>query len=176
MGMVWWFHLQNRTPSKPWQQSKPQEYMAKLTITNYSENGKPKESLAADYWAFVPSNGRSDIKNPYIVVYKPNGDVWHISAHKAKAWHPTIGDKITQLDMLEKVTLERTTENNAVPTKITTENLQYFPKEEMLTSEDYVYMRQPGLSISGQGMSGYLDKNKINLHNNITTVYSPNVK
>lgn len=174
--MVWWFHLQNHETNKTQHQSKPQEYMANLTITNYSAYGQPKESLSADYWAFVPNNGRSDLNNPRVIVYKANGDVWRLSAQKAKAWHPTLGDKITKLDMLEHVTLERTADNNAIPTKITSENMQYFPKDEMLTSKDYVHMQQPGLLISGQGMSGFLDKNQIKLHDNITTVYRPNVK
>jgi LPS export ABC transporter protein LptC len=172
--MVWWFHLQNRATNKAQQQTKPQEYMAKLTITNFSVLGKPKENLTADYWAFVPSFGMSELKNPKVVLYKPNGDVWHLSANRAKAWHPTLGEKITQLDLMQGVLIERLSDNNATPTKITTNSMQYFPKDETLSSDDYVYMQQPGLLISGQGMSGYLNKNRIELHSNIKTVYTPN--
>lgn len=173
--MVWWFHLQNQAITKTERQTKPQEYMSELTIVNYNEQGTPKEKLQADYWAFVPLNGRSDLSNPRVTVYKLNGDSWNISAHKAMAWHPTMADKITQIDMLENVIIQRAADNNFTATKITTENMHYFPSSKMISSDAYIDMQQPGITISGQGMLGYLDKNWIELHENITTVYNTNV-
>jgi LPS export ABC transporter protein LptC len=176
IGMIWWFHLQNRSLPHDERHTKPQEYMAKLTITNFNEVGKPKEKLQADYWAFVPNNGRSDLRKPYVTIYKANGDVWYLSAKTAMAFQPTLADKITEIDLLDNVVIERSAENHATPTKITTESLQYFPKEEKVTSSDYISMLQPGIMVSGKGMLGYLDKNWIELHDDITTVYYPNAK
>lgn len=172
IGSVWWYNLQNRPFAHVTQQSKPQEYMANLTIINYGDNGEPRQKLQAVYWAFVPNNARSDLQQPHVIIYKPNGDVWHLSAYKAIAWHTKLGEKITQLDMLENVLVERTAENNATPTKITTQTMRYLAQNKQLSSEDYVYMHQPGLTISGKGMLGYLDKNWIELHDHITTVYN----
>ncbi len=174
LGMIWWFHLQNRPALQAQTQSKPQEYMLQLNITNYNESGALKEILRADYWGFTPSQGRSDLLKPYMIVYKPNGDVWHLSAQQGSAWHPTMGDKITQIDLNSKVILERTAENAGTPTIITTEQMQYFPGQDMLSSKEFIAMQQPGIMISGVGMSGYLDKNRIELHEQIRTVYTPN--
>jgi len=172
IALIWWLYMQNQQPSHTQDKAKPQEYMAMLTITNFNETGKPKETLRADYWAFVPSNGRSDLNNPHVTVYKPNGDIWHLSAHKALAWHLTLGDKITLLDLSEQVLVERTADNFATPTKITTDNMQYIPNKEMLTTKAFISMQQPGLTISGHGMHGFLNNNRIELHEKITTVYS----
>lgn len=174
--MIWWFHLENRPHQKDERKTKPQEYMADLNIVNYDELGNPKQRLQADYWAFIPLNGRSDLEKPHVTIYKPNGDVWHLSANQALAWHPTMADKIIQLDLIANVIIERTAENDGTPTKITTENMQYIPQDKILSSADYITMQQPGIIISGQGMLGYLDKNRIELHDNITTVYTKNVQ
>jgi len=174
IGMLWWFYVQSQSSNPVPTRAKPQEYMSFLTITNYSEVGRPKEKLQADYWEFIPNHGRSDLSNPFVTIYKDNGNVWLLSAKKALAWHPTIGDRITQLDMVENVVIERTADNGATPTKVATQAMQYFPSKGLISSSEYVSMQQPGLLISGYGLSGYLDKNRIELHDNITTVYHQN--
>lgn len=171
--MGYWFYIQSQTNHQPYVKNKPQEYMAKITITNYAETGSPKEKLQAEYWEFMPNEGRSDLKKPFVTVYKLNGDIWHLSANKAIAWHQTIGDKISKIDLSEGVVIERPALNHATPTKIETLALQYTPSEEMISSKEYVSMQQPGLTISGYGMLGYLDRNWIELHEKITTVYVP---
>lgn len=171
--MVWWFHLQNSHAHPHREKGKPQEYMSNINICNYDVNGAIKERLQADYWAFIPLSGSSILQMPHVTVYRVNGDVWHLSADKAMAWHPTMRDKITQLDLNVNVVVERTDENNAVPTKITTETIQYFPPTEMLTTKEKIALQQPGILVSGIGMLGYLDKNWIELHDKISTVYQP---
>lgn len=173
-GMIFWFFLQKQPLQPAAQRKKPQEYMARLIITNYNEAGAPKEQMSADYWEFIPINQRSDLTNPKVKIYKPNGDIWFLSARKALAWHPTIGEKITQLDLTGDVVIERPAENNATPTKINTLALQYFPAEKKVTSTEFVSMQQPGIQISGVGLLGYLEQNWIELHDKITTVYTPN--
>lgn len=175
LGMVFWFFAQKQPVKKTHQQQKPQEYMSQLVIINYNEAGTPKEQMSADYWEFIPDNKRSDLTNPHVKIYKQNGDIWFLSAQKALAWHPTIGEKITQLDLSGDVTIERPAENNAVPTKINTLALQYFPEEKKVTSLEFVSMQQPGIEISGVGLLGFLDQNWIELHDKITTVYTPNI-
>lgn len=174
--MVWWFHLQNRHMQPHKDQTKPQEYMSNLVVANFDETGHLKEKLQAEYWAFIPRSGSSILQMPHVTVYKENGNVWHLSALKALAWHPTMRDKITQIDMSDNVIIERTAENDAVPTKITTDELRYFPPKEMLSSDSLITMQQPGISISGVGMLGYLDKNWIELRDKISTVYQANRK
>ncbi len=174
--MVWWFHLQNHHANPQRERGKPQEYMSNISICNYDVNGKIKEHLTAEYWAFIPKSGSSILQMPRVTMYRTEGDVWHLSANKALAWHATMRDKITQLDLSDNVLAERTADNGAIPTKIITETLQYFPPKEMLTTNDRIAMQQPGITISGIGMLGYLDKNWIELHDQITTTYLPGAR
>lgn len=171
--MVYWFFMQSRTNNFEYKKEKPQEYMANIMVTNYNFFGLPKEQLEAEYWEFLPKLEQSQLIKPHVTVYKINGDVWHLSANKAIAWHKTINDHITLIDMSEGVVIERPAVNNATPTKIQTLAMQYKPSEEMISSKEFVSMQQPGLTISGYGMLGYLDRNWIELHEKITTVYVP---
>lgn len=175
VAMVWWLHLQNKHIQPTKEHGKPQEYMSNITIANFDINGNIKERLRADYWAFIPRSGTSILQMPHVIVYKENGNVWHLSAIKALAWHPTMADKITQIDLSNNVVVERTAENDATPTKITTDTLQYFPPKEMLTTDAYIAMQQPGITISGIGMLSYIDQNWIELHDQISTIYQSTV-
>ncbi len=167
------FYLQTRTERTTTKQSKPQEYMTQLTVSNFTAKGNAKEILTAEYWEFLPEQGCSDLVKPHVTVYKPNGDVWHLFANKAIAWHPTINDKVTKIDMKEGVIIERPALNNVTPIKVETLAMEYTPENDMITSKEYVSMQQPGLTISGFGMRGYLDRNWIELHDRITTIYTP---
>lgn len=171
--MVYWFYTQSNTTVLNHKKDKPQEYMLQISTANYDEFGKIKESLSADYWEFNPNLGCSDLGKPHLTVYKQNGDIWHLNANKAVAWHPKINDKITKIEMQDGVVIERAENNQATPVKIETFALQYTPGTEIVTSTHFVSMQQPGLTISGYGLLGDLNRNWIELHDKITTIYTP---
>lgn len=171
--MIYWFFLQTKTMQHEPKKIKPQEYMYKIQVTNYNEDGQPKEILHADYWEFKPSVGCSDLLQPFLTVYKPNGEMWYLSAKHALAWHTSMSDKITKIDMLDDVVIERPEINQATPVILKTLALQYIPDEEKISTKEFVSMQQPGLTISGYGLLGFLDRNWIELHDKITTIYTP---
>lgn len=173
--MIYVFYVHNRSPRELQEKNKPHEYMNQLKVTNYTLRGNAKESLVADYWEFIPHKGCSDLINPHLVVYKENGEVWDLVATRAVAWHPTVADKINKIDLLEGVKLRRLALNNAVPIIVETLAMQYLPEQKTVTSTEVVSMQQPGLTVSGYGMLGYLDSGWIKLHERITTVYTPKV-
>ena len=171
--MVYWLYTQTNTVSFTPKKYKPQEYMIQISTTNYDDLGNIKDSLSADYWEFNPALGCSDLSKPHVVVYKPNGDIWHITANKALAWHPKINDKITKIDMQNGVVIERVEDKQTTPIKIETLALQYTPATKMVTSTEFVSMKQPGIMISGYGMLGDIGNNWVELHDKITTIYTP---
>lgn len=172
--VVYWFFTQtNNTQYMP-TKAKPQEYMSTLQITNFDDAGKPKQAMQAEYWEFVHSAGNSELIKPHVAIYKPNGEVWHLSSNRAVAWHPTINDKVTQVDMMDDVVIERPQQAQTTALKLKTSELQYIPDEEVIRTKQFVSLEQPGLNISGYGLLGYLDRNWIELHDKINTVYTPN--
>lgn len=171
--MVYWFYIQTKAPRYTQLKSKPQEYMHNLRIINFDKQGKPKEAMHADYWEFNPQVGCSDLIKPHVTVYKPNGDIWYLKSNKAFAWHPTISEKVTKIDMQDNVVIERPAINQTTPIKMETLALEYLPDQEMISTKEFVRMQQPGLTISGYGLVGYLDRNWIELHDKITTIFTP---
>ncbi len=173
LGMVYWGYLQSHVHDVKTRAAKPQEYMQQLSVTTYTEEGKEKNILQAAYWEFIPDRAYSYLTQPFLTVYKTNGDIWYLSASKALAWHPTIRDRITKLDLQDGVIIERPEFNHAIPTKIEALAMQYLPDKETISSDEFVSMQQPGLFISGYGMLGHLEQNRIELHDKITTIYTP---
>jgi LPS export ABC transporter protein LptC len=171
--MIYWFYMQTKTEPYTATQNKPQEYMDNLQSTKFNILGMPKESIRAQHWEFNPSMGYSDLMQPHVTVYKPNGDIWFLSSQKALAWHKTISGQITKVDMLDGVIIERPEQDQTTPIKMETLALQYTPEQQMITTKEFVNMQQPGLTISGYGLLGYLDRNWIELHDKITTIYTP---
>lgn len=175
--IVAWYSIANK-PQKKQLDNRPtaQEYMVNLKVSNYDTNGKIKDCTIATYWEFIPNLERSNLIKPHVTVYKPSGTVWHVSSETAYAWHQNISDKIQQLDMLKNVIMEQDAVNNATHTKIETEELFYNPNENTLTTTKYVEMRQPGLKVTGYGMLGQIDKDKVQLHEKVTTVYERSMR
>ncbi len=172
--MMYWFYTQSHSSSYKSTSSKPQEYMTDWHVVNFDPNGKPRQAMQAQYWEFVHAQGHSELVLPHVTIYKPNGDIWHLSSNRAIAKHATINDKITQVDMLDGVVIQRPVHGETPPMTVRTLELQYMPDEEKISSQQFVSLEQPGLTISGHGLLGYLDRNWIELHDKITTVYTPN--
>lgn len=173
--MVYWFYTQSHTSEiNAIKEQKPQEYMLDLHVQTFYENGKPKEVMHAYSWEFCKNQGYSNLTNPHVTVYKQNGELWYLSSKHALAWHPTIHDKITKVDMLDAVEIERPKQASLDPIKLTTTELQYLPEETLVTTKQFVTLEQPGLVISGYGLTSDLKQNMVELHENITTVYTPN--
>lgn len=172
--LIYWFYIQTKAPRYENSPNQPQEYMISLETTTYNLDGKPKESLRAQFWEFNATTGYSDLTKPVVTIYKETGEIWHLSANKALAWHATLQEKISKINMREDVLIERPEHNEITSLTVKTLALDYFPDKEMISSEEFVTMQQPGLTISGHGLSGYLNRNWIELHDKITTVYTPN--
>lgn len=174
VGMLWFFYQQHHSSAKTsMKHTQVQEYMKKISITDYNETGAPKQKINAYSWAFVPTEKQSKIVAPRITIYKPNGDVWEISAKKAYAQHPTIQSKIESIAMHDHVKITKLdVVKNSSLSEMTTEELHYYPAEKKVTSNVLVTMQQPDLLITGVGMLGYLENSWVQLFDRTTTIYN----
>ncbi len=172
IAVTFWFYTQNHSSTRTHTNAKPQEYMSDLEIINFDTNGMPKETMQAQYWEFVHAAGHSDLIMPRVSIYKPNGDVWKLSANKAIAWHATMHDEISKVQMHENVLIERPEHNATTHLTIKTEALEYTPNDALVRTKEFVSLEQPGLNISGYGLLGNLDRNWIELHDKINTIYT----
>ncbi len=152
----------------------PQEYMHDLAVVHFTEQGTIRDKIYAHYWAYLPEKEYSELEHPYLEVLKPNGSMWIIKSEFAKAKHKTLDNKAEELELLGKVIAERPATNQVEHIRVTSEHLFYNPKDESAKTDKFVRMIKPDLEITGIGMYGFLNKNWVEIYNNVTTRYENN--
>jgi len=170
VGIIWIFWQQGTPENQAKPQTSAQEYMVNLKVTDFDQQGNKEREIIASNWAFVPSAKKSNIVSPLVTVYKVSGDIWHLSADKAYAWHKSLDSKINKVEMLNNVQANRAEHQKFTPTVIKSEAIDYYPEEDKITSMSKVTMEQPELHIEGYGMLGYIDKNWVQLLDRTTTI------
>ncbi len=149
----------------------PQEYMKNVNVTHFTPNGTVKDHITAKYWGYLPNLGVSRLIEPHLRVAKPNNVFWVVDAKSAIANHESLDSKVTKLELMKGVSINRPKNKNVVPIKVTTEQLLYYPETEYVETDKFVTMEKPGLLITGIGLQGYLNKNLVELQNDVKTSY-----
>lgn len=170
--MVWVFWQQRpvvKSTAKPVIEA--QEYMHGIAMTSYNPDGSIKQLIEANSWEFLPQEQKSNVHQPHVVVYKPNGDIWDIKSNIAYAKQKTLQDKVENVELRDQVVMQRANNTKYTPTTITSSAIDYYPQQEKITSDVQVSLQQPDLYISGVGMLGHLDKNWLKLFDRTTTIH-----
>lgn len=137
------------THSKDPQQA---DIMINQSVTqHYNAKGQLKTVLSAQKTLFYESDHRTRVIEPVITGYHQTKLHWRIRAD----W----GESLNQGESIHlsgHVVLYQPKNTEADETTITTENLMYYPKEDRVSSPDFVDIKQPDLHFSGIGMTYYL--------------------
>ena len=149
----------------------PQEYMKDVQVTHFTENGKVKDKIKASFWAYLPDKKISEISAPRLSIVKSDNSFWHVNAKYGIASHPTLQSKVTKLELKDNVVVSRPETHEITPITVTTEQMYYYPGNEYVQTDKFVKMIKPGLEITGTGLEGYLDKNWVELQNDVKTTY-----
>lgn len=148
----------------------PQEYMKGIAMRAFTEEGTLKDELEAAYWAYLPEFSESKLTAPRLTVYKPDKSIWHIVAQEGTVHQPKLG-AIEQVELRENVVVERPALPTLPPIKVETSLLRYQPKTEYAETDQYITLSKPDLKITGVGMRAFLDKNSVEILNDVKTYY-----
>lgn len=148
----------------------PQEYMKGVSVFSYTDEGLLKHHLSADYWAYIPEQQESELTTPHLTVYKPDNTIWTIDAKKGNVTQPSIG-QIEQVELSDSVILKRPPSANLMPITLETEVLRYQPKKQYAETDQAITLIKPDLTITGVGMRAYLNKNTVELLNNVKSQF-----
>ena len=156
--------------------SMPKEYMKNITITNFDDTGNLQDKLTAKSWKFISTKGYSKIQKPDIKVFKANSGKWQITSTNATVYHEnnSVENKIQIINFNNNVILERIADVENTPILIKTDNAKYYPLTETVNTNAFVTMQKPGLTLSGTGLKGDLNKNWIELQNDVKTTIDAN--
>lgn len=148
-----------------------QEYMKDLVVTHYTDTGAIKDQIKAKYWAYLPEKELSTLEQPSLLLFKPNGAEWTVTANDAIAYHKTLDSKISKLDLQKNVQIVRAPTNDFVPVNMHTAQVYYFPDTELVETDKFVEMHKPGVTITGVGLKSDLQKNVVTLLDQVATKY-----
>ncbi|KTC84069.1 LPS export ABC transporter periplasmic protein LptC [Legionella brunensis] len=139
-----------------------------LTVRRFDEQGKLINYLRTPEMQHIPANNINLLKKPYIVITQPGQPAWQINSDKAKAIHG--GEQIT---FIQNVIVHQNKGEHSQESTMKTEELTYFSKEKLATTNLAVSFQQPGSIVHSQGMKAYLADKRVQLLSRAHAIYEP---
>ncbi len=156
--------LDNQTLS-----TSPDTIIKHLTVQQFNANGTLRHSLKTPLLRHIPFDNTHQLTTPYIIIFQPNQPAWEINAKTATALHG--GEQIT---FNNHVVVHQKQDANRQASTFKTEELTYFPKQQLATTPKEITFEQAGNVVHSTGMKAYLAQNHIQLLNNASGTYAPN--
>ncbi|CEK11128.1 LPS export ABC transporter periplasmic protein LptC [Legionella hackeliae] len=139
-----------------------------LTVRRFDEEGKLINYLHTPQMQHIPADNTNLLKTPQIIITQPGQPAWQINSDHAKAIHG--GEKIT---FIRNVIVHQNKGEHSQESTMKTEELTYFPKEKLATTDLAVSFEQPGSTVHSQGMKAYLADKRVQLLSRAHATYEP---
>lgn len=168
--MIFFYTKYKLSPVKYYSPPAAQEYMKGVTVHQFANTGQLSSTMTSKYWAYLPEKALSQLEQPTLTMVSKTDSMWTVQSQFGHAHHPSIDDKISHIDLWDQVEIDHPHES---PVHMTTEALTYHPNKAFVETTFPVKMYKPGLTITGEGLNGYLESNWVELLNNVETIYEP---
>ncbi len=145
----------------------PDAYMINAYYLKTNEKGLREVVLHAPYVTHYKYQDSSEFVNPKIFIFK-NLDQWQITSKRAKGLHGA-----TTFYLLNDVKVRQIPTKNNPGTRLTTRSLTVFPKKNLVLTQDFVTIEQPGIKMSAIGLKGDLNSGNIMLLSKTRSQYDP---
>lgn len=146
---------------------RPDAYLVNAHYLRTNSIGKPDVALFSPYVTHYKTDDTSFYSNPHIYLYK-NGDQWRITSKTAKGVNG-----VETFYLYNGVTVKQLPSSKGRGTLLSTDSLTVFPKKDLVTTQDFVTIEQPGLKITAKGLKGDLKTGNIQLLSKTRGQYDP---
>lgn len=147
----------------------PDTIISELTVQQFDAQGQLSQYLQTPLMRHIPQDNTHQLETPHIIITQPNQPAWDIHAQKATALHG--GQQIT---FNHEVIIHQKKNKNREETTLTTEELTYFPKNQLATTTQEITILQAKNTVRSTGMNAWLADNRVQLLNNARGTYAPN--
>ena len=147
----------------------PDTIIKQLTIQQFDAKGQLSHYLQTPLMRHVPLENTHQLDTPNIIISQPNQPSWEINARQAIALNG--GQQIT---FKNDVTIHQKKDAHREETTLSTEELTYFPKSQLATTEKNILILQAKNSVRSTGMNAWLAENRVQLLSNARGTYAPN--
>lgn len=137
-----------------------------LEQLSFDEHGNKEFLLNAESMLQYLSSDRNIMVKPTITFYEQQVASWKTSAASA-----TSDNEANKLHLSGQVTIVQQGVSEAAI--LETETLELHPRESYATTQDKVIIRQTGVYIEALGLDADLNENRIQLKQNVTSIYEP---
>jgi LPS export ABC transporter protein LptC len=142
-------------------------YMVNALFFKTNEEGYPELTLSSPYVTHYPLKDSSKFQKPVIHIYK-EGAEWQVTAN-----HASGEQGASTFYLWDNVKVKRLPTNKNTGSLLLTHSLRVFPKENLVTTQDFVTILQPGLKIKAVGLEGNLKTGNIKLLSKTRGEYDP---
>jgi lipopolysaccharide export system protein LptC len=136
-------------------------YVERPHIDKFNAQGRLIETLTAEHMEHKLQSNQSQLTAPRFHVYTERGTIWHGAAARATV----LGDHEVQLR--DQVVIADAPDAQ----RLTTEQLDYFPKDERVSSSSLVTFRRPTDTTRAVGVRADLNTNRIELLSRVEGVH-----
>lgn len=136
-------------------------------IVSLDSQGKESFTLRGPRLQRDPGAKSMTLETPVFQVPDRNGAYWDVRAQRG-----LVPDDGKQLRLRGKV-VANSPQQTPPPTRIETEELNLFPRENRASSASTVTVTRPGLTMRGRGMRADFDRQQVSLLSDVHTRYVP---
>lgn len=139
-----------------------------VILKRFDSEGRIVNYLKTPEIKHIPDNNRHLFKEPQILVSQADQPDWEISSKLAEAING--GEQIT---FNQDVLIHQAQSEHGQESTMQTQQLHYFPKTKIASTEHAVRFEQPGSVVHSQGMKAYLADKRIQLLSKARATYEP---
>lgn len=145
----------------------PDTIVSQLTVQQFDANGELSHYLHTPNMRHIPLNNTNQLATPHIIIHQKNQPAWEIDANEATALHGGL-----QITFNTNVIIHQQKDQHTQESTLKTEELTYYPKEQLATTLKDVTFVQAGNKVQSTGMNAYLAESRVQLLSNTRGTYA----
>jgi lipopolysaccharide export system protein LptC len=148
----------------------PQSFMEDIRLRAMNEQGFPRFELQAASMVRYADDKRTDVEQPFLTVFRPNGEVWTAQAESGTAVND---DELVTLH--GAVVVRHPTDpgrpEGAATLEIRTRELVVRPREEFAQTDQLTTLVRPEGRVEAVGMKAYFPQERVQLLSQVRGTY-----
>ncbi|MFI4938001.1 MAG: LPS export ABC transporter periplasmic protein LptC [Candidatus Berkiellales bacterium] len=149
-----------------------EEAMTGVFAEHFGEDGLPKQVISMQSWYHYKGETITQMMEPCLKVYHPDGSWWDISAHRGQGYQNSIAGKLAKIHLTHGVVVKQSGKNQGDWWNLKTQNLLVFPDKQLAQTPDPVVVNSPGIDIQAVGIRAHLDNHTVEFLHAVKTQYA----
>lgn len=174
-GASYWFFLSPNNTSTNATTTLIEESMSGVKAKKYDKTGHLHQTISMAKWEHLKGDTVTSMQLPALTLYYPNGKICEISADLGEGFHADLKGPLEKLHLIKNVVIQQIGERPEAWWELKTASILYFPSSQTAMTDEWVTVLSPSATIQSQGMKIYLDKQRVEFMNQVTSQYAKSI-